>query len=326
MDDHRDHGAERGGLSRPGRALAIGLGLTLSFAGVEAIAGILSGSLALVSDAAHMLVDSAGLLLALLAALVARRPSDLRRTYGYARVEVLVVPLHVILMLAVAGYIVYEALSRIGGEPEIAAGPVLVVGVIGLAINLVVMKLLSTHSHTNLNARGAMFEVMADALGSVGVMVSAVVLLTTGWTPIDIVVSLAIAALVVPRALSLLRHALSILLEATPAGFDQTAMERDVLQVAGVRALHDVHVWSLAPSFIAMSAHVELDRMEDCARPLAEISGLLRTKWGVTHVTLQPETQELHDAIECCDFPDTRDGALGRLHPALGRIDNGGSP
>ena len=311
--DHDSHGREP---ARPGRALAFGLVLTLGFAAIEVGAGLLSGSLALISDAAHMVVDSAGLLLALLATLVARRPSDLRRTYGYARVEVLVVPLHVLLMLGVAAYIMYEAIARLNGSPEIEGRPVFVVGAIGLAINLVVMRLLSAHSHANLNARGAMFEVMADALGSVGVMVSALVLITTGWTPIDVLVSIAIAALVVPRAISLLRHAVSILLEGTPVGLDPAEMERHVASVDGVVAVQDVHVWSLAPSFVAMSAHIELERMEGCEKQLAEITALLRTKWGVSHVTLQPETRELHDAIECCDLPDAGAEPLTRLHPA----------
>lgn len=315
MNAHKDHDSHGREPARPRRALAFGLVLTLGFAAIEVAAGLLSGSLALISDAAHMVVDSAGLLLALLATLVARRPSDLRRTYGYARVEVLVVPLHVLLMLGVAAYIVYEALNRLNGSPEIEGWPVFVVGGIGLAINLVVMRLLSAHSHANLNARGAMFEVMADALGSVGVMVSAVVLITTGWGPIDVLVSIAIAALVVPRAISLLRHAVSILLEATPAGFDPELMEADVASVASVVAVHDVHVWSLAPSFVAMSAHVELERMDGCEKPLAEITALLRTQWGVSHVTLQPETRELHDAIECCDLPDAGAEPLTRLHP-----------
>lgn len=226
MGAHKDHQSHRAGAGHPGRALGFGLALTLGFAAVEVGAGLISGSLALVSDAAHMVVDSAGLLLALLAALVARRSPDLQRTYGYARVEVLVVPLHVLLMLGVAGYIVYEAIGRLNGSPQIEGWPVLAVGAVGLAINLVVMRLLSTHSHSNLNARGAMFEVMADALGSVGVMVSAVVLLTTGWTPIDVIISLAIAALVVPRAISLLRQAVSILLEATPPGWTREAWSR----------------------------------------------------------------------------------------------------
>lgn len=315
-DGSHEHAEETSSPGKPGRALAVGLTLTLAFAGVEVVAGVISGSLALISDAAHMLVDSAGLVLALLATLVARRASDLRRTYGYARVEVLVVPLHVFLMLGVAAYIIYEAIGRVGGEPEIQGWPVFAVGVIGLLINLVVMRLLSSHSHTNLNARGAMFEVMADALGSVGVMVSAVVIITTGWMAIDVVVSLAIAALVIPRALALLRHAVSILLEATPPGFDSALMERDVAGVADVVALHDVHVWSLAPSFVAMSAHVELETMDGCEKPIADITGMLRTKWGISHVTLQPETRELHETIECCDLPDAVATPTARLHPA----------
>ena len=295
-------------------ALAAGLALTLSFAAVEVVAGIASGSLALVADAGHMLVDSAGLVLALVAALIARRPRDLRRTYGYGRAEVLVVPLHVLLMVGIAAYIVYEAVNRIGGEPEIQGLPVLAVGIVGLAINFITLRLLRGHSHDNLNARGAMFEVMADMLGSVGVIISAVVLLTTGWTGVDIIISLAIGALVVPRAVSLLRISLSILLESTPPGTNLTAITSDVTAVPGVLAVHDLHIWALAPSFVSMSAHIEVDRMEGCETVLTDISRLMRDKHEISHVTLQPETASLHEAIECCLYPDSQTGDSHKHH------------
>lgn len=288
-----------------GRALALGLVLTLGFAGVEVAFGVISGSLALVADAGHMLVDSAGLLLALAATLVARRPRDLRRTFGYARAEVLVVPVHVSLMLFIAGYIVYEAVVRIGNEPEIEGIPVLAVGAVGLAINFVTLRLLRGHSHDNLNARGAMFEVMADMLGSVGVMVSAVVLLTTGWAGIDVFVSLFIGALVVPRAVSLLRHAIAILLEGAPPGTDLDAITSDVSSVPGVTGVHDLHIWALAPSFVSMSAHIEVARMDGCEQVLTDISNVLRERHGIDHMTLQPETQELHESMDCCSYPDS---------------------
>jgi cobalt-zinc-cadmium efflux system protein len=300
----------------PGRALAIGLGLTLTFAFVEVGAGVLSGSLALVADAGHMLVDSAGLVLALVATLIAKRPRDLRRTYGYARVEVLVVPVHVMLMLMIAGYIVYEAIGRIGSEPEIHGVPVLVVGFIGLGINILTFGLLHGHSHDNLNARGAMFEVLADMLGSVGVIVAAGVLLVTGWSGVDVIVSLIIGALVVPRALALLRQALTILLEGTPAGVKPERIAADVEQVKGVRAVHDLHVWALAPSFIALSAHVEVERMEGCDAILTEVTRVLKERHNISHITLQPETQELHEAIDCCLYPDFLPDAAHHHAPA----------
>ncbi len=297
----------------PGRALAFGLALTLSFAAVEVVLGVWSGSLALISDAGHMLVDSTGLLLALVATLFARRPSDPRRTYGYSRVEVLVVPLHVVLMLGLAGFIVYEAIGRLGHQPEISAAPVLAAGVVGLGINALVYRLLHSHAHDNLNARGAMFEVLADTLASVGVIVSAVVIMTTGWARVDLLVSLLIAALVAPRAIALLRHAVGILLEGAPPGLDVDALERDARAIEGVLSIHDLHAWSLTPSFTALSAHVEVDRMEGCERPIVALSAMLRERYGITHVTLQPETRQLHEAIECCSYPDAIPG-LEREH------------
>lgn len=297
----------RGDASRHlSQALAAGLFLTLGFAALEVLVGIASGSLALVADAGHMLVDSAGLVLALAATAIARRPADLRRTYGYARAEVLVVPLHVLLMLGIAGYIVYEAIDRIGGQPEIDGLPVLLVGIAGLVVNLVTFRLLHGHHKTNLNARGALLEVGADALGSIGVIVSAVIIATTGWNAADVVIGFAIGALVVPRAVALLRSALAILLEGAPPGTDLDSLERDMITVPGVTALHDLHVWSLAPSFVALSAHVEVETMEGCEKPMAGVAALLREKYGIEHVTLQPETRELHEQIACCEFPDTR--------------------
>lgn len=288
----------------PVAALIAGVTLTLAFAAVQVGASIVSGSLALASDAVHMIVDSAGLLLALFASLIARRPADLKRSYGYARVEVLVVPLHVLFMLGLAGYIVYEAVGRLGSQPEITAGPVLLVGAVGLAVNLLVLRLLHGHARTNLNVRGAMFEVLADTLGSIGVIASAVVILATGWTPIDVLVALGIAALVVPRALALLRVSVGILLESTPPGIHAETIEGDARAIPGVTALHDLHIWALAPSFVALSAHVEVETMEGCERQIAELTAMLRDRHGIMHVTLQPETRELHAAVACCEFPD----------------------
>ena len=311
--------AEHHAAESPGRALVIGLGLTLGFAGVEALTGFLAGSLALVADAGHMLVDSSGLVLALVATLIARRPADLKRTYGYARAEVLVVPLQVLLMLGLAGYIVYEAFGRLGDAPEIAGWPVLAVGVVGLGVNLAVLQLLHTHQESTLNARGAALEVAFDAFGSVGVIVSAVVLITTGWTGVDVVVSLAIGALVVPRGIALLRHVISILLEAAPPGTNLEGIEADARSIPGVTALHDLHVWSLAPTFVALSAHVEVDSLDGCGPRIARLTQLLRERHGITHVTLQPETRELHEEIACCLYPDALADHEHAIPPRPGR-------
>ena len=280
------HEDANGGARTHSRALTIGLALTLSYAVVQLIASGLSGSLALASDAVHMFADSAGLVLALIAAQLALRPPDLKATFGYARVEVLVVPLHVLFMVAITGYVVYQAMGRFGESPEIRGWPVLITAVIGLGINVFVLRTLGGHAHDNLNIRGAMYEVMADMLGSLGVILSAVVILTTGWTPVDVIMSLGIAALVVPRAIVLLRRSLMVVLGATPPGIDPEAIERDAREVPGVLALHDLHVWSLAPTFVSCSAHVEVETMEGCDRQLIALTALLRERYGIRHITL----------------------------------------
>jgi len=301
---HTDHEPGSRGHGPVGRALAIGLGLTLAFAFVEVIAGLFSGSLALLADAGHMLIDSGGLLLALGAAMMARRPADPRRTYGYARVEVLIVPVHVVLMLGLAAYLAYEAFQRAGSSPEIEGWTPLGVGALGLAVNFATFRLLHPHSHHNLNARGAMYEVVADALGSVGVIVSGTVILLTGWVAIDLIMSLLIGALIVPRALALLRPVLSILLEGAPPGIDVDRLAREAAKLPGVVALHDVHVWTINPTFVLLSAHVEVDSMDHASTAIAGVTALVRSAHGIEHVTLQPETPELHEAIACCEFPD----------------------
>jgi cobalt-zinc-cadmium efflux system protein len=287
------------------RALLAGLLLTLLFVAIEAITGYLAGSLALVSDAGHMLADAAGLFLALAAATVARRPANSRRTFGYARAEVLVVPVHVTLLCLIAGYIVFEAIRRLGSSsPELDTAPVLAVGIAGLVVNLAVIRILLGHSHDNLNIRGATLEAMADTLGSVAVIISATAIALGAWRGIDALVALAIAALIVPRTLSLLRQAGSILMESAPHGLDADAITAAATEVQGVVALHDLHVWSIAPSFPALSAHVELTDSDCTGHVLTELATLFRDRFGIGHVTLQPETPALHEAMECCMSPD----------------------
>jgi cobalt-zinc-cadmium efflux system protein len=292
------HGTARG-------ALLAGLLLTLLFVVVEAVTGYLAGSLALVSDAGHMLADSAGLLLALAATTLARRPADSRRTYGYARAEVLSVPLHVTLLVAIAGYILFESVHRLSGDPPaMDTGPVIAVGAAGLAVNLLVLRLLHGYSHDNLNIRGAVLEAMADALGSVAVIVSSAAIALGAWRGIDTLVAVAIAAMIVPRAVTLLRQAGSILMESAPRGLEPETIAAAATGVRGVVALHDVHVWSIAPSFPALSAHVELNDAGCTEHVLTDLATLFRERFGIGHVTLQPETPSLHEAIECCMSPD----------------------
>lgn len=287
------------------KALVAGLCLTVSFVVIEAVAGYFTNSLALVSDAGHMLADSAGLILALGAATLARRPAGGRHTYGFARFEVLVVPIHVVLLSLIAAYIVFESIGHLRNTPTIDTGPVIVVGLAGLAVNLLVVRLLHSHSESNLNMRAATLEASVDAIGSVAVVISAVFIAAGGWAGIDAIVGLAIAALVVPRAITLLRQSADILLESAPPGVDPETVEAAALEVQGVLAVHDVHVWSIGPSFPALSAHVELADVTCTEHILTDLATLFRERFGIGHVTLQPETPALHAAMECCLSPDS---------------------
>lgn len=286
------------------RRLFAGLALTGTFVLVEALTAWYSGSLALLSDAGHALADSAGLILALAAATAGKRPADARRTYGYARFEVLAVPVHVTLLLGIAAYILYESITRIGDSHDIRTGPVLVVGVAGLVVNLVVVGLLRAHSHDNLNARAATLEASADALTSVAVIASAGFIAFGGWAGADTVAGLLIVAFIVPRAILLLRQAADILLESAPAGLDPAEIVAASRSVTGVVALHDVHVWSIAPRFPALSAHVEVTDVHCTEHILTDLATLFRDQFGIGHVTLQPETRALHEAMGCCLSPD----------------------
>lgn len=297
------------------RSLLIGLVLTLLFAAIEAGTGLAAGSLALLSDAGHMLTDSAGLMLALGAATLGRRAPDARRTYGYARLEVLAVPLHVGLLLGIAGYIVFESVRRLGSEHTIDTVPVIVVAAAGLVVNLLVMRLLQEHTHENLNAKAAALEAAADAFGSVLVLASAAFIALGGWHGADALAGLAIAVFIVPRAISLFRQASDILLESVPRGLDPDEIIAASRSVPGVMELHDVHIWSIAPRFPALSAHVELSDVGCTEHILADLARLLRERFQIGHVTLQPETPALHEAIACCSSPDSGlIEAAGHIH------------
>ena len=290
--------------SGPRRALFAGLVITLAVVIAEAITGIFAGSIALFSDAGHAFADSGGLLLAAGAVTLGQRAPDVRRTYGYARFEVLALPLHALLLTAIAIYVVVESATRLRSPADVNVAPVLVVAALGLAANLVIMRLLHTHAHKNINARAARLEAMADALGSVAVIVSTVIIALGGWRGIDAIAGLAIAVFILPRAWSLFRQAGEILLESAPAGIDPAEIAAAGNSVEGVIAMHDVHVWSIAPSFPALSAHVELEDVNCTEHILTDLAAMYRSRFGIGHVTLQPETPALHEAIRCCMSPD----------------------
>ncbi len=287
--------------SASGRAsgrLAVVLGLTASFAAIELVVGILTGSLAIQADAAHMVVDVVALSMALAAAWVARRPPSRRATYGYYRFEVLAALANAVLLVFVAGYIGYEAWQRFAEPPEVAGLPMLVVALVGLLVNGVGITILSRapgHA-TSLNLRGAIAELTADAAASLAVLAAAVVTLATGWPYADPVFAAAIGILIVPRTWSLLRAALAVLLEATPGHLDLAELERALLAVPGVRRVHDIHVWTITSGFVAMSGHAEIESDRPADAVLADMRAVLHERFGIDHCTIQVESSPAGEA------------------------------
>lgn len=283
------------------RRLAAAFFLTATFFAVELAAGLISGSLALISDAGHMAADVVALGAALLATRIATRPDPTgRRTYGSYRAEVFASGLTVLIMLGVGVYVVVEAISRIGEDPSLPSGVMLAVGFVGLVINLVSMLLLRSGSKDSLNVRGAYFEVVADAAGSVGVMVAGVLIIATGRPVWDLVVALAIAVFVIVRAVTLGRQVLAVLGQHAPAGIDPETVSRELSAVPGVSAIHDLHLWVLTSGMNVATAHLVASSGSDQDAVLAAARDILRDRFGIAHATLQVETaQQQH---ECSDL------------------------
>jgi cobalt-zinc-cadmium efflux system protein len=267
--------------------------LVLALMAAELVAGMIGHSLALLADAGHMATDAAGLALALAAVTLAQRPARGRRTFGWQRVEILAAVANGLLLLGVAVYVLVEAIRRIGEPPEIGAGLMLVVASVGLVVNLGSMAVLHRGRDESLNIRGAYLEVLADALGSVAVVVAAVVIRTTGWTPADIVASVVIGALVVPRAWHLLREALDVLLEAAPRGVDLADVRSHMLDVDGVLDVHDLHAWTITSGLPVLSAHVVVTDDALAAghggRVLDALCSCLGEHFDMEHCTFQLE-------------------------------------
>jgi cation diffusion facilitator family transporter len=230
--------------------------LTGGFTVAEAAGGILSGSLALLADAGHMATDALGIGLALGAVSLAQRPPSGRRTFGWQRVEILAAVANGVLLLGVGAYVLVEAVRRIGDPHDVQAGVMLIAAGAGLLVNLIGLAVLHRGRGESLNVRGAYLEVLSDALGSVAVLAAAAVIAATGWTPADTVASLLIGCLVLPRAWSLLREALDVLLEAAPRGVDLDEVRAHILEVDGVLGVHDLHAWTITSGLPVLSAHV----------------------------------------------------------------------
>ncbi len=259
---------------------------------LELVTGLLTNSLALIADAGHVLSDAAGVALALLAIWFAARPATARQTFGYYRMEILAAVVNAVVLFGLAAFILLEAWRRFGQEPEIVIGPMLVVALIGLAANLFSARLLRESAKQSLNMRGAYLEVLGDALGSVAVVVAAIVIAVTGLRAADAIASALIGLLIVPRTWSLLKEAVDVLLEATPKGVDMAHVRQHILDAPGVSGVHDLHAWTITSGMNVVSAHVVLQDGAPATPALESLSACLADDFDIEHSTFQIETED----------------------------------
>ena len=279
---HHHHGSER--------RLLWALLLIGGFMLVEVVGGLLSGSLALLADAGHMLTDAASLFLAWAASRAASRPADALRTYGYHRVQILAALLNGLAFILLVGWIAYEAFQRLRQPVEVLGGMMLVFAVLGLLVNVAAFAILHGGDARDLNLRGAVIHVLGDLLGSVAAIVAAGVILLSGWMPIDPLLSLLVALLILRSAWSLVKKSAHILLEGTPEDVDVELLRQTIREgVAAVEDVHHVHVWSLTPQRPLLTMHVTVADTRECAPVLAQVKQILKQRFGITHSTIQVE-------------------------------------
>lgn len=300
MSDHgHGHGVPSGGGFA--RRLAVVLSISGTILVVEVIGAVISGSLALLADAGHMLTDVAGLSLALVAATLANRPSTDARTWGYRRAEVLAAAVQAAVLLAVGTFVLIEGIKRLFQPPDVGSGAMVIFGLVGLVGNAVSILLLFRMQATNLNTRAAFLEVVNDALGSLAVLVAALVIATTGWLRADALASILIGVLILPRTWKLLRETIDVLLESTPKGVELTKVRAHLLEVAHVQGIHDLHASTVASDLPVLSAHVVVD--DDCfldghvPQLLDEFQECLAGHFDVEHSTFQfePASHAAHE-------------------------------
>ncbi len=285
-------GATISSSERDRRALLKALLMTLAYLGAEIVGGVWTDSLALLSDAGHMFTDVMALGLGLFGVWIAARPATPSKTYGYYRAEILIALVNGIVLCVVVLAIFWEAWRRFSAPPAVHGGGVLAVAVLGLVVNLVAARLLSGSASHNLNIRGAWLHVISDLLGSLGVLVSAIVILLTGWTRADAVASAVIAGLILFSSWALIREAVDILMEAVPSHIDLDELRRALEEIPGASAVHDLHVWSLTTGQYALSAHAIVEDGNERDHVLGEMTDRLATRFDITHVTIQLECRD----------------------------------
>lgn len=291
-----DHDHASAGARHRGR-LKLVFGLTSLYMIAEFGGAFVTNSLALLADAAHMLTDVGGLGLALFAIWFAARPATPAKSYGYYRTEILAALLNGAILFAIGGYILYEAWGRFQEPPEVASGAMIGVAAIGLVINLIGVFLLRGGAGESLNVQGAFLEVVADLLGSLGVIIAGIIMLTTGWWYADPIFSVGIGLFILPRTYRLMSGAVNILMEGAPAGLDVPAVEAALEADADVQAVHDLHVWSITSGITALSAHVRLSATADGDRVLARLNAVLADRFDIHHTTIQIERAARAEAI-----------------------------
>ena len=274
--------------TRSHKALGFALVLTLLFAVVEVVTGFVSNSLALISDAGHMVTDAAALGLALLAQLIARRPPSSRHSFGFVRAEALAAFVNCLAMLALVAWIVYEAVQRLTHPEPVQGGVVLVVAALGAAINIVVAWVLSRDTDS-INTRAALVNVLGDLLGSVAAIAAGAIIYFTGWVRIDPILSIFVSLLILKSTVGILRESYHFLMEGVPHGIDYLQVGADLAEVEGVLSVHDLHVWDMSPGHPALIGHLEIADLAEWPVVLRRVKAMLLDKHGIDHVTLQPE-------------------------------------
>ncbi len=308
-DNHSFHAHKRGDAKHTHskqvsnqNLLLIALVLTLGFSGVEGAAAYFANSLALISDAGHMVTDAAALGLALLAQIISRRPPSAKHSFGFGRAEALAAFVNSLVMLALVVWIVYEAITRFYDPHKVDGLTVTVVAAIGLAMNLIVAWVLS-RDKKSVNTRAALVHVMGDLLGSIAALIAGVVIQLTGWMPIDAILSILVSLLILKSTISILHESYHFLMEGVPLHIDYLAVGKDLRSIPGVLAVHDLHVWEMTPSFPALIGHIEIAQMQEWPAIMARINKMLLDKHGIDHVTLQPEEVGVDDDHDHQDSP-----------------------
>ncbi|SUX48252.1 cation diffusion facilitator family transporter [Chryseobacterium indoltheticum] len=275
--------------SRHKKNLLIVLALSGTYLIAEVIGGIATKSLALLADAAHMLTDVVGLLLAFIAIKIGERKASPKKTFGYYRTEILAAVINAVVLLGISIFVLYEAFQRFKNPPEVQSGSMMIVAGIGLVVNIIGILIIRKDSNASLNMKGAYFEVLSDMLTSVGVMIAGVIMLTTQWYYADPIISAAIGLLIIPRTLKLLMEAVNVLLEGTPKDVDISKLRASLEELPGIKEIHDLHVWSLTSGVNAMSAHVIADDNKNRNELLQILIDKATTDFKITHTTFQIE-------------------------------------